>query len=57
MTEGTTFTVTIKQILKPNAYAFRYYGKVVAVAENPSCSKILISQQKDPLEKAFRIGT
>lgn len=57
MTEGTTFTVTIKQILKPNAYAFRYYGEVVAVAENPSCGKILISQQKDPLEKAFRIGT
>ena len=57
ISKGTAFTVTIKQILKPNAYAFRYYGEVVAVEGKASCGKILISQQKDSLEKVFSIGT
>ena len=57
MTKGTVFTVAIKQILKPNAYAFRYYGEVVAVEGKASCGKVLITQQKDSLEKVFSIGT
>lgn len=57
MTKGTVFTVAIKQILKPNAYAFRYYGEVVVVEGEASCGRVLISQQKDSLDKGFSIGT
>lgn len=46
----------ITQSLRPNDFAFRYYGKVSGLGTAPSCGKILVTLAKKDHSKPLEIG-
>ena len=54
--EGTHYTVRIERVLKPNTYAFRYYGTIVQVNQSPSQGKILLIQKKEDGQLPLSVG-